>query len=441
MTKTIRALLLIFFMALLPSMLSANSLVVGTSYTTTTGNVVVPLSLSGNTNAVGAITVNIQYDSALVSIAKADVYAGADANAAGWTLSPSISPPSQGGLATIALSAFSLTTPISSVTAIIAELHFNVLHTAADIPIIIDPAATHIFDSTQTDIYAQYTLTDGVIIIGTAPVTADITPPVVTPPADLIITTLDPYVLDTYASVVTFLAGATATDLVAGVVQASPYNAPTQYPIGITTVEFQATDAYGNIGSATATVTVLDANAAPVPVVNIGSNVANPARVAITALLISGTANNNALVNVTMTSATGAATALAQVTASAVGVWSIPNTDAALLALADSVYAVTATQTASILGIPKISAASPAKNLIIDTIAAAPNIIISNNVTSPAIDMIDAAAATHTLVASNTPLISGTAEANALISISDAVGNTRLGAARTITAVANTAGI
>ncbi|MDX8393876.1 MAG: Ig-like domain-containing protein, partial [Mariprofundales bacterium] len=128
-------------------------------------------------------------------------------------------------------------------------------------------------------------------------------------------------------------------------------------------------------------------------------------------------------------------------TASAVGVWSIPNTDAALLALADSTYSVTATQTTVVQGAVKTSAASPAKNLTIDTVATAPLINISNNVTSPAIDVIDAVAATHTLVASNTPLISGTAEANALISISDAVGNTRLGAAVTKTTFANTAGI
>ncbi|MBL3528752.1 MAG: hypothetical protein JMN27_14460 [gamma proteobacterium endosymbiont of Lamellibrachia anaximandri] len=100
--------------------------------------------------------------------------------------------------------------------------------------------------------------------IGTATATvtiaafnADAVPPVVTPPAN--ITVAADGILGTQAgngAIVAFLAGATATDNVA-VVGAISNDAPAIFPAGaITTVTFSASDAAGNVGTATATVTI-----------------------------------------------------------------------------------------------------------------------------------------------------------------------------------------
>ncbi|MEX2230409.1 MAG: HYR domain-containing protein, partial [Dehalococcoidia bacterium] len=91
---------------------------------------------------------------------------------------------------------------------------------------------------------------------------ADTTAPVVTAPADITVevasgSTGAPA---SNAAIVAFLAGATATDNVDGSV--SPTNdAPTEFPVGATTVTFSAADAAGNTGTATAVVTVTEAAA------------------------------------------------------------------------------------------------------------------------------------------------------------------------------------
>ncbi len=93
----------------------------------------------------------------------------------------------------------------------------------------------------------------------------DTTPPTVASPANIVLLTQDAYGLpasDPYIQA--FLNGATANDLVSGVLTASPYNAPAQFPVGTTIVGFSATDAYGNTGFASASVTVNYQNAAPV---------------------------------------------------------------------------------------------------------------------------------------------------------------------------------
>ncbi|MDX8393580.1 MAG: DUF5011 domain-containing protein [Mariprofundales bacterium] len=108
----------------------------------------------------------------------------------------------------------------------------------------------------------------------------DLTPPIVTPPTNITVAAQDMYgTAANNAAITTFLAGATAFDLVDGTVPASPYNAPTIFPLGSTTVTFQATDLSGSRGTATATILVTDQTA---PVINLlsGSNdpyvLANP---------------------------------------------------------------------------------------------------------------------------------------------------------------------
>lgn len=89
----------------------------------------------------------------------------------------------------------------------------------------------------------------------------DTTAPVITPPANIVVAAVDAY--GTPASdpnIVAFLAGATATDNVA-LIGGVTNNAPAQFPLGITTVTFSASDAIPNSSSITATVSVLDQTA------------------------------------------------------------------------------------------------------------------------------------------------------------------------------------
>ncbi len=103
------------------------------------------------------------------------------------------------------------------------------------------------------------------IIIDPAPAlaTTDVTPPVVTPPADLLLTATDfEGVASNDPRLSAFLAGATATDNVAVVGQVSYdlLTLPAKLPIGKTKITFKAHDAAGNTGTAQATVTVVGSN-------------------------------------------------------------------------------------------------------------------------------------------------------------------------------------
>ncbi len=95
----------------------------------------------------------------------------------------------------------------------------------------------------------------------------DMQPPVVTPPTDIIVASVSGVlgVTNTNPAVAAFLAGATATDNVDGVINPINIsnNVPALFPIGTTTVTFSATDSGmpANTGSATANVTVWDAQA------------------------------------------------------------------------------------------------------------------------------------------------------------------------------------
>ncbi|MDH5528100.1 MAG: ankyrin repeat domain-containing protein [Nitrospirota bacterium] len=134
-----------------------------------------------------------------------------------------------------------------------------------------------------------------------APVPApapDTTAPVVTAPAAITVPAMDG--TGTPASngvIAAFLNGATATDNV-GVVSLT-HNAPNPLPLGVTTVTFTASDAAGNIGTATSTVTVTDQTA---PVVTVPAPLtlvaADPAGIpisdpAIVAFLASASAADN----------------------------------------------------------------------------------------------------------------------------------------------------
>ncbi|MBL1352711.1 MAG: DUF5011 domain-containing protein, partial [Zetaproteobacteria bacterium] len=84
----------------------------------------------------------------------------------------------------------------------------------------------------------------------------DQTPPVVTAPKPLILTTLDTYAIAATDPYITaFLAQASATDNIDKVLTISN-DAPVTFPVGVTTVTFTSIDKAGNQGTTTATVTV-----------------------------------------------------------------------------------------------------------------------------------------------------------------------------------------
>lgn len=92
----------------------------------------------------------------------------------------------------------------------------------------------------------------------------DTTPPVLSVPAGAAISTGTAPVPATHPAIQAFLAGASATDIV----DPSPNittDAPAAFPAGTTTVRFTATDASGNVVSATSTVTVSVAGSPPPP--------------------------------------------------------------------------------------------------------------------------------------------------------------------------------
>ena len=111
----------------------------------------------------------------------------------------------------------------------------------------------------------------------------DTTPPVVTPPVNIALNTTNPAGIPaSNASIVAFLAGSTAIDAV----DPSPgftHDAPATFSPGATVVRFTYTDASGNAGSATASVTVVllgSGDTTPpvvTPPVNIALNTTNPA--------------------------------------------------------------------------------------------------------------------------------------------------------------------
>ncbi len=123
------------------------------------------------------------------------------------------------------------------------------------------PVGTQVFiDFYATDAYGNV----GHNPLNSASITVkDFAAPVITPPADITVPSVSGVlgVTNTNLTVVTFLAGATATDNVDGVINTITNNAPALFPIGTTPVTFSVSDAAGNQASIVANVTVTDAQA------------------------------------------------------------------------------------------------------------------------------------------------------------------------------------
>ncbi|QYZ65933.1 MAG: hypothetical protein OI74_07280 [Gammaproteobacteria bacterium (ex Lamellibrachia satsuma)] len=118
---------------------------------------------------------------------------------------------------------------------------------------------THRFSVTATDDAGNVSAASDVVNVTIEG--PDITQPVVTPPADLLAPTLNAYgSFHNQADIAAFLAGATAVDNLDGNLPVT-HDMPSQIPMGVTTVTFSATDAAGNTGTATATITLTDQTA------------------------------------------------------------------------------------------------------------------------------------------------------------------------------------
>ena len=137
--------------------------------------------------------------------------------------------------------------------------------------------------SVNTAIVGLYTLTYNVSdAAGNAAVTMirsisvqDSNAPVVTPPANIIVAATDANgTANTQGAIVAFLTATTANDAVDGVRTVS-HNAPETFPMGITTVTFSATDLSGNIGQATATVTITDLTPPVISLIGASSMILN----------------------------------------------------------------------------------------------------------------------------------------------------------------------
>ncbi len=155
------------------------------------------------------------------------------------------------------------------------------------------PVGTTTVTFTATDVAGNSgTATADVVITFT-----DIDAPEVTAPGDLAITiNSGSSVAASDSRIVTFLAAASATDNV-GVVGAITNNAPSNFPVGTTTVTFTATDAAGNSATATAVV-IITASDSDAPIVTPPTDISVP--------LFSGlsVSENNAAISAFLSGAT-----------------------------------------------------------------------------------------------------------------------------------------
>ena len=155
-----------------------------------------------------------------------------------------------------------------------------------------------IFPLGETEVTFEATDAAGNTGTATSTVTVtDRTPPAVTPPAAITVAAQDANGAPaTNPEIASFLQGATAADEVDGVLPAAADSPPGIFPLGETAVTFSATDAAGNTGTATSTVTVVDRTPPVVtPPVPLTLSTIDPAGIpatdsAVAAFLLSATA-------------------------------------------------------------------------------------------------------------------------------------------------------
>jgi hypothetical protein len=187
-----------------------------------------------------------------------------------------------------------------------------------------------------------FSATDAKANRGTATATVtvvDQTKPVVSVPANITVAAVDAYGAPaSHATIASFLGAATANDNVDGAITPSN-NAPTQFPLGVTTVTFSATDAYGNTGSAAASVTVQNQSA---------PTVTPPANLTVAAVNASGTAASDPYITAFLNGATAVDLLGNVLTVSNNGLTQFPLGITTVTFSATDVYANTGTATATI---------------------------------------------------------------------------------------------
>ncbi|MDX8377006.1 MAG: Ig-like domain-containing protein, partial [Mariprofundales bacterium] len=196
------------------------------------------------------------------------------------------------------------------------------------------PLGTTTITWTATDAVANSATVSASIII------ADTTAPAITAPINITVVAIDTYgtpATDPY--ITAFLNGATANDLVSGVLVASPYNAPTIFPIGATIVSFNATDAYGNKATGTATVTVQNQTA---PTVNA------PVNITVAAVDVYGTPATDPYITAFLNGATAVDLLANTLVVTNDGLTQFPLGTTTITFSATDIYANTGTATATI---------------------------------------------------------------------------------------------
>ena len=128
-----------------------------------------------------------------------------------------------------------------------------------DSSVVITSSADSVFPLGSTTVVFSATDAFGNLGAASSVVTVtDQTPPLITPPSATAVAAIDANgVAASDATVVSFIASASATDNVDVNVSITT-NAPTQLPLGNTTIVFTATDAAGNTSSGSTTITVAD---------------------------------------------------------------------------------------------------------------------------------------------------------------------------------------
>jgi len=136
---------------------SADKLVLGTVHAQSQGAVIVPLNITGNTKAIGSVTVNIAYDDKLVSISPADITLAADTSAAGWKLQVVLAPNTPHSVnRVIQLNMYHVgARAISNGTINLADLSFNVLNSTKNIPLNITSFKVRDISDAEVDAYVS----------------------------------------------------------------------------------------------------------------------------------------------------------------------------------------------------------------------------------------------------------------------------------------------
>jgi len=114
----------------------AGTLVVGTTSSQGKGFVTVPLSITGNSHAIGSVSVTIAYNGRLVSLSSKDISLAADTAAAGWQIHAASLPPSQTNTKGVQLHLYKAEASVVSENTIsLADIQFNVLNATSNIPL------------------------------------------------------------------------------------------------------------------------------------------------------------------------------------------------------------------------------------------------------------------------------------------------------------------